>query len=133
MRWTSQWPSTVSGQSVGISAQTFCEEPIATSHVIAAAAAAAAQQAQQQRTANLSGQPMTTGGCGANMVDGSLMSIDHQLHHQIQKQLCIDQFELLSQLQVISQSIFNFIPQTIKYVTNFLPLFRISSNNMSCL
>lgn len=74
---------------------------MATSHVIAAAAAAAAQQAQQQRTGTVSGQPMTTGGC-ANMVDGSLMAIDHQLHHQIQKQLCIDQFELLSQLQVIT-------------------------------
>lgn len=104
MRWTNQWPSTVTGQSVGISAgdvQTFCEEPIATSHVIAAAAAAAAQQAQQQRGVNVSsaGQTMTSGGC-TNMADGSLMSIDHQLHHQIQKQLCRDQFELLSQLQV---------------------------------
>lgn len=99
MRWTGQWPTTVSGQSVGISAQTFCEEPITTSHVIVSAAAAAAQQAQQQRTGNVSGQPMTTGGCA---MDGSLMSIDHQLHHQIQKQLCIDQFELLSQLQVIN-------------------------------
>lgn len=70
-----------------------------TSHVIVSTAAAAAQQAQQQRTSSMTAQPMTTGSC-ANMVDGSMMSIDHQLHHQIQKQLCIDQFELLSQLQV---------------------------------
>lgn len=99
MRWTGQWPPTVAGQSVG-DIQTFCDEPIATSHVIAAAAAAAAQQAQQQRGGNVSGQTLTTGGCSTNMADGSLLSIDHQLHHQIQKQLCLDQFELLSQLQV---------------------------------
>lgn len=29
-----------------------------------------------------------------------IMSIEHQLHQQLQQQLCVEQFQLLSQLQV---------------------------------
>lgn len=29
-----------------------------------------------------------------------LMAIDHQLHQQLQQQFCVEQFQLLSQLQV---------------------------------
>lgn len=41
-----------------------------------------------------------------------LMAIDHQLHQQLQQQFCVEQFQLLSQLQVcFSYSFFFFFFQ----------------------
>lgn len=49
------------------------------------------------------------GACGATkgaLIDEQqtdqqqIMSIEHQLHQQLQQQLCVEQFQLLSQLQV---------------------------------
>lgn len=33
-------------------------------------------------------------------LSNQLMAIDHQLHQQLQTQLCVEQFQLLNQLQV---------------------------------
>lgn len=38
-----------------------------------------------------------------------IMTIEHQLHQQLQQQLCVEQFQLLSQLQVSFSSFLIFI------------------------
>lgn len=37
---------------------------------------------------------------GQHQSPNQLMAIDHQLHQQLQQQFCVEQFQLLSQLQV---------------------------------
>lgn len=81
MRWTGQWPA----------------------QQLSSADLSPQQQPQQQ-------QLQQTTSTASNICDEQrpqIMGIDHQLHQQIQQQLCVEQFQLLSQLQVSFVIIFS--------------------------
>lgn len=63
-----------------------------------------------QNVTEINQQPSVGGATKGGSIDEQqtdqqqIMSIEHQLHHQLQQQLCVEQFQLLNQLQVRDQT-----------------------------
>lgn len=80
MRWSGQWPGAQQSQlPTDLTQQTLAGTICTSDDLSVSSASAAAQQRSQSN---------------------QVMAIDHQLHQQIQQQLCVEQFQFISQLQV---------------------------------